>query len=143
MLNIKRAATAAVCAAGITAGAVAMATPAAAATATANYNCGSYGSSVKTTFNRTGTDLTVTANISFFVPISIPAGGIQGNLVGNQSGLANPNPLPPGLYSSIQLKKSGSIGIPSAPSSIVLTITPPGISVTCTLISGTASGFPV
>ncbi|MFI6983494.1 hypothetical protein ACIBSV_33450 [Embleya sp. NPDC050154] len=143
MSKIRSAAIAGVCAIGATA---AMVTPASAAgTGKATYDCGIYGSSVGATFNRSATNLlTLTASITYWVPTAIPAGGITGTLTGNQSGLANPTAISAGVHTSIVLQKAASVGIPSAPSSIVMTITPPGLTVTCTLKASPApTGFPI
>ncbi|MFF7245927.1 hypothetical protein ACFZBU_18695 [Embleya sp. NPDC008237] len=143
MSKIKSGVVAAVCAIGATA---AMVTPASAAgTGKATYDCGVYGSSVGATFTRSASNLlTLTASLSYFVPTAIPAGGITGTLTGNQSGLANPTAISAGFHSSIVLQKAGSVAIPSAPSSIVMTITPPGLTVTCNLkASPPPTGFPI
>jgi hypothetical protein len=143
MSKIKNATIAAACAIGATA---VMVTPASAAgTGKATYDCGIYGSTVGATFTRSATNLlTLTASLTYFVPTAIPVGGITGTLTGNQSGLANPTAISAGIHTSIVLQKAGSVGIPSAPSSIVMTITPPGLTVTCTLKASPApTGFPI
>ncbi|MYW04532.1 hypothetical protein [Streptomyces sp. SID3343] len=143
MSKIKSATIAAACAIGATA---AMVTPASAAgTAKATYDCGIYGSSVGVTFTRSATNLlTLTASLTYFVPTAIPVGGITGTLTGNQSGLANPTAISAGFHTSIVLQKAGSAGIPGAPGSVVMTITPPGLTVTCTLkASPPPTGFPI
>jgi len=144
MRNIKRAAVASACAIGAS---VAMISPASAATATASYNCGTYGNPVGVTFTRTGTALSLTAGISFFSP-GVPAGGIVATLnytgspaVPSQGGITNPTAVPFGPRSSITLTKASSAPLPRPPSSIVLVITPPPlptVTVTCTLLASPA-----
>lgn len=141
MSKLKSATVAAACAIGASA---MMITPAAAAgTATATYNCGVYGSSVATTFTRSTSNLlTLKATITYVVPTTIPVGGLT-VAAGGQT-LANAAAITPGVKTSITVTKAGSTPVTAAPTTIVITITPPGITVTCTLKASPApAGFPI
>lgn len=141
MSKLKRAAVAAACTAGLVVGAVASASPAY-AVGLASYDCGGFGNPVDVEFARdTADNLVVSAELPFEVPppATIEVDGIMAILAGPSSVVTNNVALPPGPYSSITLVGlSPTLG--SAPASIALTITPPGVTVTCTLISG--AGWP-
>lgn len=139
---MKRAVAAAAATAGLTVGALAMATPAMAA-GSATYNCGSPYTSVAVGFDKDASGrllLTATLNPKFQVPSNNTV--ITASLDGSTSN--NPTKtLNAGLYSSITMTSpTGPYGtVSSAPSNITLTIT--GASpISCNYVSG-ATGFPV
>jgi len=129
----------------VTAGAVAMAAPAhAVGTGKAVYSCtastGQSYPSVAATFVRNASNnLTLTAAIA--PGVGVVANDLSGVLSWggsppNITGLKNPSMIPPG--GPVVLTKTGSAALPSAPTSISLTVISVGATVSCTLTSTTS-----
>ncbi|MDI2124899.1 hypothetical protein [Yinghuangia seranimata] len=146
MRKTRRAALAAACAAGVTAGLVAVAGPAAAAgTGTGVYNCSGGGFSfpnVDVEFQRNGANyLTVTADIA--PGTTIGTGGLVatlkwGGTPADIGSVSNTSPQGPGA--PVVVEKANSPALPSAPSTVVLVVTPPGVTITCTKVSSSWPG---
>lgn len=140
-IKLKRAAVAAACAVGATVGALGMATPAYASTATADYSCTYPGGGdpilASTTWTYTGGELEISSSIVNPAGTDLVAGQvsttINGSPVDNLFDITYPNP--------VILGPSPVTGPISAPNPLILNIDPPDIDVTCDLV--TSSGFPL
>lgn len=133
MSKIKRIAAAAVATAGLTTGVIVMASPAMAAPGYATYSCTGFGS-VDTEFVRSGTALTLNADLSGSGGYTVPTGGATINAT--LDGVGTPTAtLAAGHYDTISLTSGPSFPtLTHAPSQIILSI-PGGTpsSVTCNL----------
>jgi len=140
--GLKRGLGAAVCALGAT---LATITPAHAATASASYNCGTLGGSVRVTFTRTAPTLTVKMPVSFTLPTPIGVGAITAVLGGPSPypiAVTNPNLIPAGPVTMLTLTKPSPVPLPGPPTSIGIPL--PGGAITCTLLASPApSGWPI
>lgn len=135
-MPVRKSTAAVVCAAAITAGAVAAATPASAGgPGTAKYNCGPYGTTVSIRYaHPAGYPLTMATGIA----VGYPWGTIA------TSTLDGVGPGPSGTVGPSLLTLSGAFGgLPSAPLVVVITFTYSGSligSANCTLLAGTQTG---
>lgn len=141
MTKLKRASVAAACVLGATAGLIGMSTPAFAATAQAIYNCDDPSTPANPDYTAT-TDWTysagsLTIDSDIVTPQDLAVGQVSATI--NGTSVANTSALQTG--DTVSLGPKAVTGPISAPNPLVLTINPPGISVTCTLVSST--GFPL
>jgi len=137
--KLARAGIAAVCALGAT---IAGVTPAHAATATASYNCGTLGGSVKVTFTRTAPTLKVWMPVSFTSSTPLGVGAVVsvlGGLPPYPITVTNSTVIPPGPVTMLTLTGSSPMSLYGPPTSIG--ISPLG---GCTLLGSPApSGWPI
>lgn len=135
-MTVRKSAVAIACAAAITAGAVAAATPASAGgPGSAKYNCGSVGSSVSMTYSRVGAN-----PLNMVIPImtAFPSNTTAGTT------LDGVGPGPSGPAGLTYLALSGPFAVlTSAPFNVTITFTRLGVtlgSVFCTYVAGSQAG---
>jgi len=146
--KLARAGLAAVCALGAT---IATITPAHAASASASYNCGTFGNPIKVTFTRTAPTTPPSKNLKVAIPASFtaPAPILPGSVAAVLGGsppypitVTNPTTIPAGPVTTFTLTGPSPSTLGGPPTTIGTVLS--GNAVTCTLLGTPApSGWPI
>ncbi|NUU25580.1 MAG: hypothetical protein HOV68_29365 [Streptomycetaceae bacterium] len=148
MLRPKRAATAAACALGITAGMAATATPAAASgTASAYYTCYAdypiaYASPLDWTFARDASGFLYIETSLLSASVFITPDDATGSLFWGPTPTITGMDVWNGMSAPVELEKAGTPALPSAPTKIDITSIPWGTVTSCYL-ADSGTGFPI